>query len=245
MHLLSSLLHLLPLPSPPTLCPQHYVVASVLPSPVLCLQVPYKLALCLQQLDKKHRCTRVALSPVVMSVLSPRTPSPPGLDVKLRAIDDEHALATVPTYDHSHGTALSSTPYALSFPTHHPMLVITLDGSTPHWPPLAPPEPSPSTPSTSPSPFGPERPRDTPLQSITTTQFTAPPIVRHNQSIQRARTDTASSTAQISSFNTSDLNSSAPLILATRFAPQPPKLAQPHNSHAHAIQLAGTERRPK
>ncbi|EJC97273.1 uncharacterized protein FOMMEDRAFT_164195 [Fomitiporia mediterranea MF3/22] len=39
-------------------------------------------------------------------------------------------LATIPTYDHSHGTTLSSTLYALSFPTHS-MLNITLYRSTP------------------------------------------------------------------------------------------------------------------
>ncbi|EJC97341.1 uncharacterized protein FOMMEDRAFT_163846 [Fomitiporia mediterranea MF3/22] len=48
----------------------------------------------------------------------------------------------------------------------------------------------------SPSPFEPERPRDTPLQSPTTAKFTAPLITRHSQSIQRARIDTASPAAQ-------------------------------------------------
>ncbi|EJD03351.1 uncharacterized protein FOMMEDRAFT_156750 [Fomitiporia mediterranea MF3/22] len=109
--------------------------------------------------------------------------------------------------DHSQGTILFPTLRTLSFPTHHFMLDIILDGPTPRaftfpsvvhdtisnhrssGPPLTPPEPSPSTPSTSPSPFEPERPRDTPLQSsTTTTQFTAPPIARRSQSMQRART---------------------------------------------------------
>ncbi|EJD02032.1 uncharacterized protein FOMMEDRAFT_157217 [Fomitiporia mediterranea MF3/22] len=136
-------------------------------------------------------------------------------------------------YNHSQGTILFPTLRALSFPTHHSMLDITLDGPTPRaftfpsavndtisnhessGPPLTPPEPSPSTPSTSPSPFEPERPRGTPLQSSTaTTQFTAPPFLRRGQSMQCACTDTASPAAQISSFNAAVLNPGAPLFLA-------------------------------
>ncbi|EJD04768.1 uncharacterized protein FOMMEDRAFT_153858 [Fomitiporia mediterranea MF3/22] len=51
------------------------------------------------------------------------------------------------------------------------------------WPSLIPPEPSPFTSPTSPSPFEPERPRDTPLQSHTTPKFSAPPIARRSQSM--------------------------------------------------------------
>ncbi|EJC97274.1 uncharacterized protein FOMMEDRAFT_164182 [Fomitiporia mediterranea MF3/22] len=58
---------------------------------------------------------------------------------------------------------------------------------------------NPSTSSTSPSPFNPECPRDTPFQSM-----------------QHALTDTALLAAQISSFNAPDLNPGAPLTLATR-----------------------------
>ncbi|EJC97313.1 uncharacterized protein FOMMEDRAFT_163988 [Fomitiporia mediterranea MF3/22] len=97
----------------------------------------------------------------------------------------EYALATMSMYDHSSGAILSLTPRALSFPAHHPMLDITLDGPTPcafifpSAPPLTSPELSLPAPPTSSSPFEPERPRDTPLKSSTTiTEFTASPIAR-------------------------------------------------------------------
>ncbi|EJD01765.1 uncharacterized protein FOMMEDRAFT_158927 [Fomitiporia mediterranea MF3/22] len=124
-----------------------------------------------------------------------------------QATIDEHTLATMSLCNHSQGAILSPTPRALSFPTHHSMLVITLDGPTPRaftfpsavhdsisngssGPPLTLPEPSPSTPFTSLSPFEP--------------------------SMQRARTDTALPAAQISSSNAPDLNLGAPLTFAVR-----------------------------
>ncbi|EJD06293.1 uncharacterized protein FOMMEDRAFT_153719 [Fomitiporia mediterranea MF3/22] len=93
----------------------------------------------------------------------------PSFIVKLQATVDKRALAAIPTYDHSHGTTLSLTLYALSFPTHS-MLNITLYRSTPRaftfpsaadntisngssGPPLTPLELSPSIRSTSPSLF--------------------------------------------------------------------------------------------
>ncbi|EJD00526.1 uncharacterized protein FOMMEDRAFT_159258 [Fomitiporia mediterranea MF3/22] len=42
----------------------------------------------------------------------------------------EYALATMSMYDHSSGAILSPAPRALSYPTHHPMFDITLDGPT-------------------------------------------------------------------------------------------------------------------
>ncbi|EJD06580.1 uncharacterized protein FOMMEDRAFT_151852 [Fomitiporia mediterranea MF3/22] len=43
----------------------------------------------------------------------------------------EYALATMSMSDHSSGAILSPAPRALSYPTHHPMFDITLDGPTP------------------------------------------------------------------------------------------------------------------
>ncbi|EJD07886.1 uncharacterized protein FOMMEDRAFT_150475 [Fomitiporia mediterranea MF3/22] len=78
-------------------------------------------------------------------------------------------------------------------------------------------QPSLSTLSTSPSPFEPERPGDTPLKSSTATAgFTAPPIAYHSQNMQCACTDMFSPTAQISSFNAPDFNPGEPLTLAVR-----------------------------
>ncbi|EJD08309.1 uncharacterized protein FOMMEDRAFT_151072 [Fomitiporia mediterranea MF3/22] len=89
----------------------------------------------------------------------------------LQVTVDKRALATIPTYDHSHGTTLSLTLYTLSFPTHS-MLNATLDRSTPRaftflsaadniisnrssGLPLTTPERSPSIHSTLPSLFEP------------------------------------------------------------------------------------------
>ncbi|EJC97475.1 uncharacterized protein FOMMEDRAFT_163147 [Fomitiporia mediterranea MF3/22] len=164
-----------------------------------------------------------------------------------QATIDEHTLTTMSMYDYSQGAIPSPTPCTLSFPTYHSMLDITLDGPTPRAFKF-PSAPSPSTPSTSPSPFEPERPRDTPLQSsAATTRFTAPPFLRRSQSMQRARTDTASPAAQISSFNAADLNPGAPLFLVTQSC-RPPNLSHKRNLcnprnfttlTVHAIQLAG------
>ncbi|EJD00222.1 uncharacterized protein FOMMEDRAFT_159893 [Fomitiporia mediterranea MF3/22] len=117
--------------------------------------------------------------------------------------------------------------------------------------------------STSPSPFEPERLRDTSLQSSTMTQFTAPLIVRRSQSMQRAYTDMAlpAAPSQINLFNTLDLNTGAPLTPAAHCSQcihllnppvnlticftsttQPP---QPTGTHNSTIQLVETERRPK
>ncbi|EJC97325.1 uncharacterized protein FOMMEDRAFT_163946 [Fomitiporia mediterranea MF3/22] len=146
-------------------------------------------------------------------------------------------------------------PRALSFPTHHSMLDNTLDGltlraftipsvvhdtisnngSSGHCSHLS--KLSPSTPSTLPSPFVPERPRDTLLQSMT--QFMVPPIGHCLWTIERTHTDTISSAVRISSFNASDLNPSAPLTLATHHCSasissiQLPTHAD--NTHAHTL----------
>ncbi|EJC99138.1 uncharacterized protein FOMMEDRAFT_160704 [Fomitiporia mediterranea MF3/22] len=181
-----------------------------------------------------------------------------------QATIDEHTLATMSMYDHSQGAIASPTPHTSPSPPTIPCLASPLMG--PHCvrllsqvlsmnhrnsgPPLTPLEPSPSTPSTSPSPFEPERPRDIPLQSSTaTTQFTTPPFLRRSQSMQRARTDTALPAAQISSFNTADLNPGVPLFLAThRRVVLPTCLTSVisaicatsrRSPYAHAIQLAG------
>ncbi|EJD08258.1 uncharacterized protein FOMMEDRAFT_150996 [Fomitiporia mediterranea MF3/22] len=49
----------------------------------------------------------------------------------VQATVDKRVLATIPTYNHSHGMTLSLTLYTLSFPTHS-MLNVTLNRSTPH-----------------------------------------------------------------------------------------------------------------
>ncbi|EJD06362.1 uncharacterized protein FOMMEDRAFT_151603 [Fomitiporia mediterranea MF3/22] len=66
--------------------------------------------------------------------------------------------------------------------------------------------------------------------------------------IERTRTDTVSSAVRISLFNTPDLNLHTPLILAARC--RGARSLNHHNlldlnSHLLAIQLAGTEQRPK
>ncbi|EJC97314.1 uncharacterized protein FOMMEDRAFT_163985 [Fomitiporia mediterranea MF3/22] len=155
-----------------------------------------------------------------------------------RATINEHTLTTMFMYDHSQGAIPSPTPCTLSFPTYHSMLDITLDGPTPH---------AFKFPTESVHTFHftlslrARRPRDTPLQSsAATTRFTAPPFLRRSQSMQRARTDTASPAAQISSFNTADLNPGAPLFLATQSrATSAIRETSQHSPYAHAIQLAG------
>ena len=167
---------------------------------------------------------------------------------------DEQALAM---YDHSQGAAiLSPTPRALTFPSH-PMLDISLDGPTPRaftfpssvhdsfsnanrGPPLTPPEPSPSTPSTSPSPFEPERVQNASqpqLQQVGQPQFTAPHIARRSQSMQRERADTASPAAQISSFNAPEANPGAPLTLAACLRCSPISLLPIPSSHSHTLNV--------
>ncbi|EJC97389.1 uncharacterized protein FOMMEDRAFT_163623 [Fomitiporia mediterranea MF3/22] len=152
------------------------------------------------------------------------------------------------------------------------MLSITFDGSTLRAftflsavhdtisngssdPPLLS-QPGLSTLSTSPSPFKPERPRDTPLKSSTATAvFTAPPIACRSQNMQCACSDMFSPTAQISSFNAPDFNPGEPLTLAVRCRSASifslllrslnlHNLLDP-NPHAHAIRLTESERRSK
>ena len=69
-------------------------------------------------------------------------------------------------------------------------------------------------PSTSPSAFEPERPRDT-LYEPRLLLSSLPLIARRSQSMQRTRTNTPLPTAQISSFNAPDLNPGAPLTRCT------------------------------
>ncbi|EJD08291.1 uncharacterized protein FOMMEDRAFT_151052 [Fomitiporia mediterranea MF3/22] len=77
-----------------------------------------------------------------------------------QATIDEHTLATMFMYDHSYCTTLSLTLDVFYFSIHS-MFDITLDRPTLLWPATYPTrdELNPSTPSTSPSPFEPERPR--------------------------------------------------------------------------------------
>ncbi|EJC98679.1 uncharacterized protein FOMMEDRAFT_161510 [Fomitiporia mediterranea MF3/22] len=82
----------------------------------------------------------------------------PSFIVKLQATVDKRALATIPTYDHSHGTTLSltlSTPRAFTFPSAADNTIS--NGSS--GPPLTPLELSPSIRSTSPSLFEPVQPQ--------------------------------------------------------------------------------------
>ncbi|EJD03480.1 uncharacterized protein FOMMEDRAFT_154545 [Fomitiporia mediterranea MF3/22] len=130
----------------------------------------------------------------------------PFFSVKLQAILDEHTLATMSMYDYSQGAILSPIRRARSSPPV-PCLASPLMG--PHCMRLLSPVlcmtlfltevvtlHSPLSrvcpPSTSPSPFEPERPRDTPCNR---------------------RLNTVSSTVQINSFNTPDLNLHTPLTL--------------------------------
>ncbi|EJC97355.1 uncharacterized protein FOMMEDRAFT_163791 [Fomitiporia mediterranea MF3/22] len=139
----------------------------------------------------------------------------------------EYALATMSMYDHSSGAILSPTPRALlphlpSYTCRHPRWAHA----------VAPLLSRLRLPSTSPSPFEPERPRETPC----------------NRRLKRTRTDTVSSAVRISLFNTPDLNLHTPLILAARC--RGARSLNHHNlldlnSHLLAIQLAGTEQRPK
>ncbi|EJD08000.1 uncharacterized protein FOMMEDRAFT_150635 [Fomitiporia mediterranea MF3/22] len=118
----------------------------------------------------------------------------------VQATIDEHTLATMSMYVYSHCATPSLTrPTLYAFAFLRAGHDTTLNRSS--GPLLTPiqDELNPSTSSTSPSPFEPERPRDTPFQSM-----------------QHALTDTASLATQISSFNTLDLNPGAPLTLAAR-----------------------------
>ncbi|EJC99445.1 uncharacterized protein FOMMEDRAFT_160498 [Fomitiporia mediterranea MF3/22] len=163
-----------------------------------------------------------------------------------QAAIDKHTPATISMYDHSQGVILSpGVAPARTLLPHPPFHAC----QHPRWTPTAHcshlSKLSPSTASTLPSPFVPERPRDTPLQSKA--QFTVPPIGRLRISsfnapdldlhapltlaahrhgaalplgqnapgIHPSVNSAASPAAQISSFNTPDLNPSAPLTLAT------------------------------
>ncbi|EJC97402.1 uncharacterized protein FOMMEDRAFT_163562 [Fomitiporia mediterranea MF3/22] len=149
----------------------------------------------------------------------------------------------------------SPSPRALSFPTHHPMLDITLDGPTPcafifpsARPPLTPPEPSPSTPSISSSLFDPERPGDTPLKSSTTTaEFTAPLIARSRSTPRISTQANHSRSLHAVAVHPSFLSYCYSLITLNSSHRHNLNLHNllDFNSHTHAIQLAGTERRPK
>ena len=144
------------------------------------------------------------------------------------------------------------------------MLDISLDGPTPRaftfpssvhdsfsnanrGPPLTPPEPSPSTPSTSPSPFEPERVQNASqpqLQQVGQPQFTAPHIARRSQSMQRERADTASPAAQISSFNAPEANPGAPLTLAARRRGSSISSLAIPNSHSHTLNFGQSAAQP-
>ncbi|EJC97284.1 uncharacterized protein FOMMEDRAFT_24600, partial [Fomitiporia mediterranea MF3/22] len=81
----------------------------------------------------------------------------PSFIVKMQATVNKCALATIPTYDHSHGTTLSLTMYVLSTPRAFTFLS-TVDNTILNrssGPPLTPPEQSPSIHSTLPSLFEP------------------------------------------------------------------------------------------
>ncbi|EJD08375.1 uncharacterized protein FOMMEDRAFT_16767, partial [Fomitiporia mediterranea MF3/22] len=127
-------------------------------------------------------------------------------------------LATMSRYNYSHGTL------SLTLTVHD--TVSNIGSSSQPLTPLL----SLSIPSTSLSLFEPEPLRDTPLCS---------------QSIQCVCTNTALPVAQISLFNTLDLNPSTLLTLALYCYSQPLQLVQSYNPHTCIIQLVGTEQQLK
>ncbi|EJD06503.1 uncharacterized protein FOMMEDRAFT_151775 [Fomitiporia mediterranea MF3/22] len=116
----------------------------------------------------------------------------------------------------------------------------------PRRPPLTSPEPSPPAPPTSSSPFEPERPRDTPSKSSTTiTEFTAPPIAR--RVVARACNVTHPHSLHAVAVRPS-FHSYCHLLITLSSSHR--RSLNLHNllnliPHTLAVQLAGTEQRPK
>ncbi|EJD04604.1 uncharacterized protein FOMMEDRAFT_155753 [Fomitiporia mediterranea MF3/22] len=157
-----------------------------------------------------------------------------------QAIIDKHMLATMFIYNHSQCIILSPIPRALP---SLPVPCMTSSLMAPEYVHLYSPVPCMTPfrteavvhhllllsrvrpPSTLPSLFEPVSPRDTLLQF--TSQFTALLTTFRSQSMQRARTDTASPAAQINSFNSPDVNPQPGALLSPRPSLSRQTISQP------------------
>ncbi|EJC99784.1 uncharacterized protein FOMMEDRAFT_160225 [Fomitiporia mediterranea MF3/22] len=132
----------------------------------------------------------------------------------VQATVDKCALATIPTYDHSHGTTLSSTLYELPFPTHS-MLNITLYRSTP----CAFTFPSAADNTISNGSSGPPL---TPLELNLSIRSTSPSLFEPPESTR-------------STLRISTCMHHSHLLHAVAVQPQPPQPTRPHPTHTHNL----------